>query len=57
MLADYIPKATATVATEVYQLWRAEDDALALRWVLVSIAVSAAALLAVNLLEKREGRG
>ena len=56
MLAGYVPGATATIATEVYQLWRVGDDALALRWVLVSIAVSAAALLAVNLVEKREGR-
>ena len=56
MLAGYTPGATATIATEVYQLWRTGDDALALRWVLVNIAVSAVVLLAVNLLEKREGR-
>ena len=56
MLAGYTPGATATIATEVYQLWRIGDDALALKWVLVNIAISAAVLLAVNLLEKREGR-
>lgn len=56
MLAGYIPGRTATVATEVYQLWRIGDDALALRWVLVNLAISAAVLLAVNLLERREGR-
>ena len=53
MVAGYTPGRTATVATEVYQLWRIGDDALALRWVLVNIAISAAVLLAVNLLERR----
>ena len=56
MLAGYTPGRTATIATEVYQLWRTGDDALAFRWVLVNLAISAAVLLAVNLLEKREGR-
>ena len=56
MLAGYTPGRTATVATEVYQLWRIGDDALALRWVLINIAISAAVLLAVNLLERKEGR-
>ena len=53
MVAGYTPGRTATVATEVYQLWRIGDDALALRWVLVNIAISAVVLLAVNLLERR----
>ena len=56
MLAGYTPGRTATVATEVYQLWRIGNDALALRWVLINIALSAAVLLAVNLLERKEGR-
>lgn len=56
MIAGYIPGATATIATEVYQLWRVGDDALAMKWVLVNLAISAVVLLAVNLLEKREGR-
>ena len=56
MLAGYTPGRTATVATEVYQLWRTGNDALALRWVLINIAISAAVLLAVNLLERKEGR-
>ncbi len=53
MVAGYTPGRTATVATEVYQLWRIGNDALALRWVLVNTAISAAVLLAVNLLERR----
>ena len=56
MVAGYTPGRTATIATEVYQLWRTGNDALALRWVLVNIAISAVVLLAVNLLERREGR-
>ena len=57
MIAGYSPGRTATVATEVYQLWSIGNDALALRWVLVNIAISAVVLLAVNLLERREGAG
>lgn len=56
MVAGYTPGRTATVATEVYQLWRIGDDALAMRWVLVNIGISAVVLLAVNLLERRNGR-
>ena len=56
MVAGYTPGRTATISTTVYQLWRTNDNAGALRWVLVNIAMSAAVLLAVNLLERREGR-
>ena len=54
MIAGYTPGHTATVSTTVYQLWRTDNDALAFRWVLVNIAISAVVLLAVNLLERRE---
>lgn len=53
MIAGYTPGRTATVATEVYQLWRTGDDEKALLWVLVNIAISAVVLLMVNLLERR----
>ena len=56
MVAGYTPGRTATVSTTVYQLWRTGEDALALRWGLVNLAISAGVLLAVNLLERREGR-
>lgn len=56
MVAGYIPNQTATISTTVYQLWRTGEDALALRWVLVDLAVSAVVLLAVDLLERKEGR-
>ena len=55
MIAGYTPGRTATISTTVYQLWRTNDDAQALRWVLVNLAISFVVLLAVNLLEKREG--
>ena len=54
MVAGYTPGRTATISTTVYQLWRTGDDAGALNWVLVNVAISAVFLLAVNLLEARE---
>ena len=56
MIAGYTPGKTATVSTAVYQLWRTGNDELALRWVLINIAISAAVLLIINLLEKKERR-
>ena len=53
MIAGYTPGRTATISTTVYQLWRTDNDALAFRWVLVNVAISADVLLAVNFLEKR----
>ena len=57
MLCGYTPGRTATISTTVYQLWRTNDDALAFRWVLVNMAVSAAVLLAVNMLERKQKTG
>lgn len=51
MIAGFTPGHTATISTTVYQLWRTGDNAGAMRWVLVNIALSAAFLLAVNLLK------
>ncbi len=55
MLIGYTPGRTATISTTVYQLWRTDDDAGALFWVLINLAISAIVLLAVNLLERRNG--
>ena len=57
MIAGYTPGRTATISTTVYQLWRTNDEAGALRWVLVDIVISAVVLLAVNLLEKQQKAG
>ena len=54
MIAGYTPGRTATISTTVYQLWRTDNDALAFRWVLVNVVISAVVLLAVNLLERRD---
>ena len=56
MIAGYTPGKTATISTTVYQLWRTDNDALAFKWVLVNVAISAVVLLAVNLLEKKQRR-
>ena len=52
MIAGYTKKKTATVSTTVYQLWTIGDDALALKWVLINIALAAIVLIALNLIEK-----
>ena len=57
MLAGYTPGKTATVSTAVYQLWQTGNDAMAFRWVLVNVAISAVFLLTVNLLEDRQRKG
>lgn len=57
MIAGYTPGRTATISTTVYQLWRTNDDALAFRWVMVNMAISAVVLLAVNMLEKKKDTG
>ncbi len=57
MLVGYTPGKTATISTTVYQLWRTGDEAGALLWVLVNMAVSALTLVAVNMLEDRQKGG
>ena len=53
MVAGYTPGSTATVATTVYQLWRTGDDAGALTWVLINLAISTVVLIAMNMFEGR----
>ena len=57
MIAGYTPGRTATISTTVYQLWRTNNDALAFRWVMINMAISAVVLLAVNMLEKKQRAG
>ena len=56
MIAGYTPGKTATISTTVYQMWRTDNDALAFKWVMVNMAISAVVLLAVNMLERKNGR-
>ena len=53
MLIGYTPGRTATISTTVYQLWRTDNEALAFKWVLLNLAISAVVLMIVNLLERR----
>lgn len=57
MVAGYTPGRTATIPTTVYQLWRTGDDAGAMKWVCVNIALSAVFLLILNLMERQDGKG
>lgn len=54
MIAGYTPGHTATISTTVYQMWRTGNDALAWKWVLVNMAISAVVLLTVNMLERSQ---
>ncbi|MCL1875049.1 MAG: molybdate ABC transporter permease subunit [Synergistaceae bacterium] len=54
MLIGYTPGKTATISTTVYQLWRTNNDALAFKWVMVNVAISALVLTTVNMLEKQD---
>ena len=51
MIAGYTPGRTATISTTVYQLWRTDKDALALKWVLINMTISALVLLIINIFE------
>ena len=52
MIAGYTPGKTATISTTVYQLWQTSNDALAMKWVMVNLSISAVVLLTVNMLER-----
>ena len=54
MISGYTPGVTATISTTVYQLWQTNNDALAMKWVMVNLAISAVVLLTVNMLERRD---
>ena len=53
MIAGYIPGQTATISTTVYQLWRTNNDGLAMQWVLLNILISFIVLFVVNMIEKK----
>ena len=57
MLIGYTPGKTATISTTVYQLWRTSENGEAVIWVLVNLAINAAVLLTVNMLEKNIRQG
>ena len=54
MLIGYTPGRTATISTTVYQLWRTNDEAGAMFWVIVNLIISTVVLLTVNMMESRQ---
>lgn len=60
MVVGFIPGKTATVATQVAFLWQngsgGGNDRALLFWIGVNVAISAAVLVTVNLLERRPSR-
>lgn len=56
MLIGYTPGRTATISTTVYQLWRTDNEAEALIWVLINLAISFIVLLSVNMIEVKYKR-
>ena len=54
MFCGYIIGKTATISTTVAYYWNNNNDEMALRWVLVNIAISAVVLIIVNIFESRE---
>lgn len=56
MLIGYTPGRTATISTTVYQLWRTNDEAGAVFWVVVNLVISTVVLLTVNMMESRQKR-
>ncbi|MDR0917230.1 MAG: molybdate ABC transporter permease subunit [Oscillospiraceae bacterium] len=53
MFAGYTPGKTATISTTVYYVWKADNEALAYKWVLVNVAISVVVLFALNFVEGR----
>lgn len=52
MVSGYTPGKTATISTTVYQLWRTDNDALAVKWVIINILISAVVLACINFFER-----
>lgn len=57
MVAGYIANRTATVSTTVAYFWQTNQDAEAMKWVLINLVISFAVMLTVNVFEKRVAFG
>lgn len=51
MIAGYIPNRTATISTTVYQLWRTNEENLALIWIIINVVLSTIVLFGINCFE------
>lgn len=56
MIAGYTPLRTATISTTIYQLWRINDDQLALKWIFINLFISFIFLLTLNFVENKRIR-
>jgi len=54
MLIGYMPSKTATISTTVYQLWRTDNEEMAMIWVAINLVISTIVLIAINLFENNE---
>lgn len=54
MIVGYTPGKTATISTTVYQLWRTDNETLAMQWIIINLIISTVVLILVNMLEQRE---
>jgi len=57
MVAGYIADQTATISTTVAFFWKTNQDAEAMKWVLINLGISFLVMLAVNVFEKRAAFG
>lgn len=53
MVAGYIAGRTATISTTVAYFWQTDQDAQAMKWVLMNLGISFLVMLTVNVIEKR----
>ncbi|MDK2809273.1 MAG: molybdate transport system permease protein [Clostridiales bacterium] len=53
MVAGYIANRTATISTTVAYYWQTNQDQMAMKWVVMNIAISFLVMLVVNGVEKR----
>lgn len=51
MISGYIANKTATISTTVAYYWQTNQDELAMKWVLINMAISFIVMLSVNFLE------
>ena len=54
MIVGYTQGKTATISTTVYQLWRTDNETLAMQWIIINLIISTVVLILVNMLEQRE---
>ena len=57
MVAGYIANRTATISTTVAYFWQTNQDAQAMRWVMINLIISFVVMLVVNVFEIRVSFG